>query len=124
LAAGAIVVSVENGRKIFRSEPFCFSLLSVRFRICGSRFRIYGNGREVFPSVSNLVEPVAMGPTRRLIAISHRPDRLIEPDRPCISGHIPIYIHENDIYIHDENDIYIYENDMNIYLTVRTNMNT
>jgi len=38
---------------------------------------------------SNLV---AMGPTRRLIAISRRPGRLVEPSRPLVVLYIRIYI--------------------------------
>jgi hypothetical protein len=35
---GIVERSVKNGRKNSRSDPFCFSLLSVRFRIYGVPF--------------------------------------------------------------------------------------
>jgi TATA-box binding protein (TBP) (component of TFIID and TFIIIB) len=49
--AYAAALSVENGQKNSHYDPFHFPPLSVRFRICGVRFHIYGNGRGVFPSV-------------------------------------------------------------------------
>ena len=52
MPALAARIKVENGRKKSRSDPFRFLLSSIRFCISGIRFRIYGNGKGGFSSVS------------------------------------------------------------------------
>ena len=51
----------------------------------------------------NLVD---LGPSRRLIMINRQPGRLIDPGRPCTSGHIPLYIYYIIYYtIHNKGSI-------------------